>query len=274
MKMLIADYRSPDVARPVQVEADGTGFATLADTIERDGFAVCAMPSELGAQEALELLSKQLDLGEPYIPQLYRLPETRDSYAHPYVRIERNDSDAHPGFATAAGQAMHTDGLLDPIGTISVTALYCVRPAARGGATVIFNAVAAYAELRAADPEAAEVLAHPEVLTRRATLPGVDRTLTGPAFAETEDGLITRFCYGGPDEWRGPEGEEAALERALKFLNDASAVDGRYRISVVLESGQCLVSRNDRVSHGRESYEDTATSPRSMLRALYTRAPR
>jgi hypothetical protein len=274
MMMLTADYRSPEATRPLPIAANGAGASDVAEAVERTGFAVTTLPAGLEARAALELLASLLHLGEPYVPEVYRLPGLRDRYASPYARIERNDADAHPGFSTASGQRMHVDGLLDPIGRISTTALYCVRPSVEGGATVVFNAVAALAELRDSDPDAADVLMHPEVLSRRVTIPGVSESRTGPAFAMTEEGIVNRYSVGESDEWSAPAGREQELQRALAFFAAQSAVDGRHRASIVLQSGQCLLSRNDRVSHGREEYLDSAEAPRSLMRALYTKAPR
>lgn len=275
MKMLTADYRSPDTARPVPVVADGTGTRGLAEAIESNGLAVAAMPPELEPRQALELLADLLDLGEPYIPELYRRPETRQAYGKPYVRIQRNTQDPHPGFATSSGQRMHVDGLIDPIGKIKLTALYCVRPAVRGGATVVFNAIAAFAELREQDPEAAETLLREDALTRHTTIPGVDIAHTSPLFAEQGGELTTRYSPPGEhNEWHAPAGMDAAMDRAAKYLAEASAVDGRHRVSIVLGQNQVLLSRNDRVAHGREPYDDAAEAPRTMVRSLYARAPK
>ncbi|WP_245373088.1 TauD/TfdA family dioxygenase [Crossiella equi] len=272
--MLTADYRSPEVTRPIPVAVDGTGAAELARALERNGFAVAALPPELAPEQALELLSERLGLGEPYVPELYRLPETRAAYGKPYVRIQRDDKDPHPGFTTTSGQRMHVDGLIDPIGKIKITALYCVRPAARGGATVVFNAIASFAELRENDPEAAEALLHPEALTRRATIPGVQIARTGPIFADAGGELTTRYSVFDHDEWQAAPGMEDALERAAKHLGEDAAADGERRVSIVLAPHQVLLSRNDRVSHGREPYDDAGDAPRAMVRALYTQAPR
>jgi hypothetical protein len=265
---------------PIAVHADGAGLCELSAKVEEYGFAVAAMTAELPAESALELLAERLGLGDPYIPALYRRPDTIDRYACRYVRIERNDSHPHPGFATTSGQDMHVDGLLEDIGAIRTSALFCIRPAAVGGATVIFNAVKAFDELRSMDPAAAEVLTHPTVLLRRASLPDVDEARfgpavrSGPAFAVGGDGTITnRFSDGSNGEWHAPADRRDELARALKFLRDAAEFDGRYRIPIMLRSGQCLLSRNDRVSHGREAYQDSPDSPRVLVRAVYTEAP-
>lgn len=281
MRMLTVDYRSPAAATPITVHADGAGLGELSAKVEEYGFAIAAMAAELPAQSALELLAERLGLGDPYIPALYRRPDTIDRYACRYVRIERDDSDPHPGFTTTSGQDMHVDGLLEEIGTIRTSALFCIRPAAVGGATVIFNAVKAFDELRSQDPTAAEVLTHPEVLVRRASLPDVDEARFGPAvrfspaFAVAGDGTITtRFSDGSNGQWQAPAGRKDDLKRALTFLRDAAEFDSRYRLPLVLRAGQCLLSRNDRVAHGREAYQDSPDSPRVLIRAVYTKAPK
>jgi hypothetical protein len=273
MKMLLADYRSPGTLAPIPIHTNGEGTDALREKINEFGFGIGTMAPDLSPAEALELLAQELSLGEPYIPLLYRLPETIKTHAARYIEIRRDDVPDESGYATAPGQDMHVDGLFDELGTIMTTALYCIRPAAEGGATIIFNASAVFDELCRTDPQAAEALANPEVLIRRSPLPEVQDHRTGPGFIRMGDGsIMTRYCDGTEGEWFAARDEREALARGLEVLRAAAAKDGRYRASVQLQAHQCLIFRNDQVSHGRDPYRDTPDRRRSLMRTVYTNA--
>ena len=139
---------------------------------------------------------------------------------------------------------------------------------------MLFNSVAAFAELQAEDAEAAEVLLHPKVLRRTASIPGVQSFNDGPCFAYDSDStLITRFSDGSTETWTAPEDSGDALERALKFLRSEAESNPKRRIALSLKPSQTLIFRNDLLSHGREEYKDVPDNPRHLIRALYEGIP-
>ncbi|TWF73793.1 TauD/TfdA family dioxygenase [Kitasatospora viridis] len=271
MHQVQADYRMPRAEQPVDFTERGAA-GRLARGIEEHGFAVATLAGAAEPSAALTVLSTALRLGDPYVPALYRYAETRD-YAASYTDIRSNPNDRHPGFSTTAGQAWHVDGLLDEIGRIKTTILYCVRAAHRGGDTLLFNSVAAFAELRAQDPAAARTLLSPTVLNRRSTIPAIEVSATGPAFSVDETGnLITRYTDNETCTWNPDAGPPGTLARALAFLR-AACDDPRYRLALRLAPGQALVFRNDRLAHGRQPYEDRPGARRHLVRALFANAP-
>ncbi|MEU4565476.1 TauD/TfdA family dioxygenase [Micromonospora sp. NPDC023956] len=271
MQQLQADFRDPRCARPVDFAEPDAPYRVVGSLDER-GFAVVAM-AEPGPPEAkLAALSAALRLGSPYVPALYRFAETKEHSAS-YSDIRSDPKDRHPAFSTTAGQSWHVDGLLDAIGHIRTTILYCVRPAHRGGDTLLFNAVAAFAELRDKDPAAADALCSPDALSRRSTIPAIDVSTTGPVFSVDGRGdLVTRYTDNETCTWNFSAGPPGGLRRALAFLR-AATDDPRYRLALRLAAGQALVFRNDRLSHGRQSYEDGPNGRRHLVRALYTEGP-
>lgn len=271
MRQLQADFRDPRCVQPVDF-AGHDAPDQVVHNLDAHGFAVVAM-AEPGPPDAiLASLSAALGLGDPYVPALYRYAETVD-YSAPYSDIRSDPDNGHPGFSTTAGQVWHVDGLLDEIGEIKTTVLFCVRAAHRGGDTLLFNSVAAFAELRDKDPGAAEALLSPSALNRRSTLPNIDVNATGPVFSVDERGdLITRFTDNETCTWDFSVGPPGGLHRALAFLR-AATDNPRYRLAVRLAPGQALVFRNDRLSHGRQPYEDRPDARRHLVRALYGNAP-
>nr|AKC92631.1 2-oxoglutarate:UMP dioxygenase [Amycolatopsis sp. SANK 60206] len=272
MQQLQADFRDPRCVSPVDF-ADHDAPSQIVGNVEEHGFALVDMADAGPPDARIAALSTALRLGEPYIPALYRYGETKD-YSAPYSDIRSEPTDRHPGFSTTAGQIWHVDGLLDDIGEIKTTILYCVRAAHRGGDTMLFNSLAAFAELREKDQDAAEALLSPAALNRRSTIPGIDVNATGPVFSVDDNGdLVTRYTDNETCTWDYSAGPPGGLRRALDFLRTATD-DPRYRLAVRLAPGQALVFRNDRLSHGRQPYEDKPDARRHLVRALYAEAPR
>ncbi|MGW3715680.1 TauD/TfdA family dioxygenase [Streptomyces sp. NPDC005133] len=271
MRQLQADGRASGVGKRIDFAEPGA-VDTLARHVDENGFAVAAMGDQPGPEVALKRLAQTLGLGEPEIPSLYRRKDT-EQYSVSYHNVQRAATEMHPGFSTTEGQAWHVDGLLDEIGKIRTTILYCVSPAHEGGETLFFNSVAAFRELQTCDSEAAAALLSPHALERRATIPGVEASAIGPVFSVLPDGsLLTRFTDNETCVWNPSAGSAGSLERGLNFLR-RSAQDSRYRAAVRLESGEALVFRNDRLSHGRTAYTDSLSKRRHLVRAVYSRAP-
>lgn len=266
-----ADYEDEKCLESVEFDPTGSPGA-ITSKMEEYGFVVLDTSGDASPEEKLLAVAAALGLGDPYVPVLYRRSET-NSYGSTYSDIQSNPADHHPGFSTTAGQDWHVDGLLDEIGAIKVTTLYCVRDAEEGGETLLFNSLAAFEELRETDRAAAAALMEPTVLTRTSTIPGTTLSATGPVFAQGEDGdLETRYTDNETCTWDHSVGTGTELAAALAFMR-AAADNPKYTTAVRLAPGQALVFRNDRVSHGRRAYVDRPESRRHLIRALYASAP-
>jgi len=222
---------------------------------------------------ALERLAEQLGLGDIFVPEIYRDPARGPDYKR-FAEIVPDDSSRHPGFANSNAQAMHVDGLLEPIATIKTSMLYCIFSALSGGRTIIFNSSGAFTALQQEDPAAADALLDKHVLERFTTIPGIHRKAFGPAFRrEPDGGVVTRFSDGLTERWHARDGLRAELERALRFFRSVTRCDNRFRVSVPLTPDQVLILRNDQVSHGREAFVSDQARPRHLVRALFLNAP-
>ncbi|MEU5212387.1 TauD/TfdA family dioxygenase [Streptomyces sp. NPDC020742] len=271
VQQLQADFSDPRCTHTVDF-AEHDAPKQIVNILEERGFAVVTMPDPGPPDAELMSLAAALQLGNPYIPALYRYAEAKD-YSAAYSHIRSDTKDRHPGFSTTAGQAWHVDGLLDDIGDIRTTILYCIHAAHRGGETLLFNSLAAFAELRKTDPAAAEALLSPRALNRRSTLPAIDVSATGPVFAVDEAGnLLSRYTDNDTCTWNFSVGTPGGLRRALAFLRTASD-NPRYRLAISLAPGEALIFRNDRLSHGRRPYEDRPDARRHLVRALYAKVP-
>jgi alpha-ketoglutarate-dependent taurine dioxygenase len=254
---------------PVPAMPTAAQRQAVARQIARFGFAVVGTDPALDAPSALAALARAFDLGDPYVPELYR----RHGNGHPLADIKRDAGGTHPGFASDTAQCMHVDGLLEPIGAIRTSLLYCVRPAAEGGRTILFDACAVLERLADSNLEAAEALLADNVLERFATLPGADEAALGPAFRRGNDGrLISRFSDGPTERWIPLAGQEVTLESGLAAMRAAAAHDGPDRISIGLREHEVLILANDRLSHGREAFRSDPQRPRHLVRALHANA--
>lgn len=273
MRLTKSDY--------TELSAPGRGHVTdllkpheTLEMLETFGFAVTRSPlatvSKADAHREMGAIRADLDLGEPYLPLLYR---GRDTPVITEVTRKR-DSD-HPVFHTGAAQGWHTDGLLEDIGTIKTTLLYCVRPAHRGGRTSLLNVGRVFDELRVEDPEAAGVLRRETILGRRSTIPGVKQEAVGPVFADLGDGNhSTRYGEGQVEHWYPRNtAEQETLDRALRYFRTRRAHPD-VRIDLLLQSGECLIFRNDLLAHAREDFTDNPGHPRLLLRSLHTDTPK
>ncbi|MFG1988071.1 TauD/TfdA family dioxygenase [Streptomyces albidoflavus] len=260
MKQLHADYSDLAAARPIDVDApDGAG--RVVRHAETFGFAVARPAAADSPEEVLGRIAEVLGLGAPHMPGTAHLESNTSPYKHVINAMDP--------------EGWHVDGLLEPLGTVRTTVLYCVRPALRGGATALFNSIAAYGALRENDPEAADTLLAPSVLTRHAMLVtgGYGEGITGPAFAVADDSTVsTRYSDNHTCAWDRSAGPDGSLDRALDFLRKAAHED-RYRIDVRLEAGEILLLRNDRLAHDRMPFEENPAAPRQLVRALYTQPP-
>lgn len=262
------DYRSPEVARVVPVH-EHEGWDALVQHLQDYGHVVADLSSCGEPRDALDRLTSALQLHEPYVPVMYR---GRGEFDEAVTEITRSDS-GHPAISREDGQPFHTDGFLDPIGSIRTSVLYCVARARSGGQTIVLDAVALFQRLLSVDAPAASTLLQPQVLERVASLPGVSESSIGPVFAWDGARLLNRFADGPTERWHPAEGTSEALDRALKFFRDQAREDGEFRRSVMLEPGQVLILENDRVSHARGSYESDPANPRKLLRAMFPTAP-
>ncbi|MEU9564077.1 TauD/TfdA family dioxygenase [Streptomyces sp. NPDC048161] len=265
---------STATAPPIEATAwslpDATVRRRVVDSYQRHGYVLVYVPGVVPSAEHLSDLSAALRLGEVFTPPMYAT--SSHTAASGVSRLTAASGGDHP-FQDRAGQSVHCDGTLQSLGQISTTFMLCVTEAAAGGVSYLVNLVDAYAELRRVDPEAAEQLAHDTALVRTSTFSSGHST-AGPAFAREADGSwITRYSRTATDTYHPTPGGEAAMERALKFLDAAARSGSAFRTDFTLRAGQALILANDRLGHGRTAFRDDPSAPRLLLRALFALRP-
>lgn len=273
---LVADVPMFDPGRdtqPLAVPGWDPSFdqrAAIRTRVAAAGFALLDA-GQSPTEKDLLTLAGRLQLGDPFVPPLYRLPgnvQVAASGVSVLRATHRVDAPAHPATATI-GQAWHVDGTLQPLGEVRTTLLLCVRPAAAGGQSTLFNATSAFLEVADRDRSAAAALLTPGVLVRIASVNGCADTTAGPAFGVVDGRLLTRYARTETDQWRPEPGQEAALRRALAVLDELAGDGSPYRLDFTMTGGQGIVLANTRLCHGRTPYTD-GPKPRTLLRALFT----
>jgi hypothetical protein len=270
---LTLDYTKDDV-RPIPIDlADGSGLHDVIAAYEDRGFAVFSLDdrSRRDSASALRSVAAACDLGEPLVPQMYRASNIYEQGLNRIGRRSEQPAEDHPAFFSTDGQELHSDGTLEPIGRVPTSILLCEAEALRGGATTIFNVVGAFTILKERDPEAAEALLT-ACLRRTATVGTVGETHLGPAFAERDGEIISRYSVTATDSWEARDCDPTVLARGVQALEEMAEHTGLFT-EVKLRAGEGLMLANDHVSHGRRPYVDGEGRTRRLVRGLYLRRP-
>ena len=218
---------------------DVTGDAAR-EPCARQGFAVVRPAAELSPEEAARapwLFAERL-LGER--PRL----------------VERQPIKAIPGgrsFASSAGPApLHTDSQSFAGTPPAVQVMACVRPADRGGESVLVDAWALLDRIAASDPDLYRLLFE---APRR--IPFVFGDVFGPTVALRGGAFV--FTQAPV----APPGDPVAARLA-------PWIDAAPRIERAVSAGEILVVDNHRMLHGRRPFADPA---REHVRLLVWTSP-
>ncbi|MBF6102294.1 TauD/TfdA family dioxygenase [Nocardia cyriacigeorgica] len=242
----------------------------LRERCRRDGFALFTVTDDQADSGAiLTRIATQLGLGEPYVPAIYAHDRARFGYdSAGFNTIAPTAADSrHRYFGTGAAQGFHTDGTLEPIGTVGTSLLWFQRAALEGGHTTIFRATDAFDMLRRSDPPAAESLMADDALTRIATSLHPQQRHTGPAFAELKARVRTRWADDGNQIWHLDNAPARA--RAVALLRELAQPGSPFRLDLPVKSRTGLLLANSRVAHGRTAFR-AAPGERILVRGLYT----
>ncbi|RMG52405.1 MAG: taurine catabolism dioxygenase TauD [Gammaproteobacteria bacterium] len=165
----------------------------------------------------------------------------------------------------------HTDGYYnEPERQIHAFMLHCVRPAARGGESLLLDPDLVYIHLRDTDPRMVEALFHPRAMTIPPNIENgvqIRGARTGPVFSVLPNGrLHMRYSARTRNiEWRDDPATREAEACIRAYLDAGDTPIYHHR----LMSGQGIICNN--VLHARTGFED-ADAPgagRLLYRARY-----
>jgi len=181
-------------------------------------------------------------------------------------------TDARAQYIPYTNRAMnwHTDGYYNPPERrINAFALYCVRPAQRGGGNYLFDHEMMYLLIRDQSPDLLEALLQDDLMHIPANLQGsevIRREETGPVFSLQADSAALNMRYTSRPHnivWKADQRSQRALNLVREILMGSDAL-----IDVSLQAGQGMVCNN--ILHGRHAFQDVAKHPaRLVLRARY-----
>ena len=253
-----------DLAQPTESE-----LAALRAMVRRANMAVYRSPALTEhAESARRALARFAQ-----IAGLTEFEEHRSSGPDGIVPIEVVEEGLRAGFIPFSNRAInwHTDGYYNyrgPDRCIRSMALHCVRSAAAGGESGLFDPEIAYIRLRDRNPDYIRALMHPEAMTipahEEATV-SAHGAVAGPVFVAhpTTGALIMRFTIRKRNvTWR----DDPVLAAALEALADILANDPLvYRLR--LEPGMGVICNN--VLHDRRAFDNAAADTADGGRLLF-----
>lgn len=254
---------------------DEAGCRDLISDYREFGFALFQVTESPGdPASTLCTLASALGLSAPFVPPLYRSRE--DLYAGSGINLltttlSKEPRGGHPAFQSRGAIELHTDGTLQALGEIPTAVLFCLLPASRGGDTILFDAVGAFADLHSREPNIAVALLDERALSRLATIGGSSEFRSGPVFAIRGEELLARYCVTPRDRWAIYEVNR--LAEAKEAMAQMAKPGSPFYLTLRLEAGQGIILANDRISHGRTDFDDGDSGNRRMLRALFTSTP-
>ena len=161
----------------------------------------------------------------------------------------------------------HTDGYYNSdADAVRAFSMYCVRPAASGGANCYLDPELVYILLHDDDPRHVEHLMHPRAMTLPANVEDggqIRPARSVPVFAVDArcGALLTRYTARARHvQWRAEC--RPALERLAEMLATSD-----WRIHHRLAASEGVVCNN--VLHTRDAFEDQEDAPRLLYRARY-----
>lgn len=241
-----------DLANPTAAELDAA--RALIERANMLVYRAPALPAD-AARQALSTFARIAGLAD--------FEAHRTSGPDGIVPIEVTEEGPRAGFIPFSSRAInwHTDGYYNyqgPERCIRAMVLHCVRSAAAGGESGLFDPEIAYIRLRDRDPAFIAALMHPQAMTipahEEATV-SAHGAVTGPVFAvhPVSGALIMRLTIRKRNViWRNDPALEAALEALADILANDPLV---YRLR--LEPGMGVLCNN--VLHDRRAFEDTDT---------------
>ncbi|MCX4808619.1 TauD/TfdA family dioxygenase [Streptomyces sp. NBC_01214] len=173
---------------------------------------------------------------------------------------------------------LHNDRAVQPFGQDpDLLALFTHRRALRGGASLLLDGRTLHQLLAAEHPRALSELSTPYPVDRRHVTPlGEPEVIQVPVF-DTVGGRMVVRCNTKRIETAAaltgqplPEGKQAALDTLKRVLARPS-----LRIRILLDDGDCLLTDDRRILHGRTAYEDDPAPDRRrcLIRLMLHRHP-
>lgn len=273
-RLSVADIEAVPISSTMYLSIEEA--RSLNEQYNRAGFVVYEHIEEEPSAESVERLAMALDLGAAFVPPMYKGTGASATYTASGIncisaQLNSATQTNHPAFQATNGQALHSDGTLQPIGYVKTSLLLCATPAAEGGESTIFNAVAAFHALSHENPAAAQVLMT-DCLRRTQNYGGRNDTHLGPAFTIRGGELLSRYSITSTDSWTiETEDQRTLIDEACRFMDELARPGTGFWLQFQLNSRQGLIMANDKVAHGRRAYRDAPHSIRKMFRGLYLR---
>jgi len=269
-------FSEPESQQPVKI-ADVQNLTQrekkqLIARYRRVGFALFQVEPGQDGRLVVERLSRQLQVGEPYVPDYYTQEAPHIYGANKLNIICDTGGDKHAAFHTSNAQGLHCDGTLEREGAIRTTILYCEMDAERNGETILMDSVAAFCQLFREDLYGALALMDIQALRRYGQYKE-QIGYVGPAFAIKGSRIVSRFSDDVTCDWQYGFDRVQHLKRAYRYMVRAARPGSACYLEMMLLSGQGIIMANDRIAHGRKSFIDGIHKKRRFVRGLFLEPP-
>jgi hypothetical protein len=256
--LLIEDYTKSSLDNPsllkIKVENEGIDFDTVLNLIEICGYCILAFNSYLNMQQFAES-------SKPYFGNLMSQTQEPGSFIY-NVKYDPQTNFSSMQLNSNSAQPMHTDGHFKGRPP-NLLCLYCCEQAKDGGFSQIVLADDVYCYIRSLSLEITELLFIEYIgYSRRAPRGGLFR-YRKKLFFRRSDGKIGISYNPIMYEIKAEKRIEQALMLINYFANRPSS-QNIFRLS----PNEMLVLDNERVLHGRSSFD--RTSRRKMKRLWFT----
>ncbi len=264
-------YTAKDTS-PVKIESisklSSTELNNITQKYNQAGFVVYEVLNHNSEQDIILELAKQLNLGQPFVPKTYRT--SKHMYEETGLNTIKVSDGNHRAFQTNNGQKIHCDGTIEEINKVKTSILHCNISSINGGETIIFNSVGAfYNLLKTSNYTSIMSSMLNNIALKRDALNETADTYIGPAFKIENGELISRFSLDNTCDWNYSFEKIAGLEEALKLLQEMITLESPYYIETKLRDNQGIIMANNKISHGRKSFDDEGTRKREMIRGLF-----
>ena len=238
----------------IKVEGKQINFAAILRLIETSGYCILTFNSDLNIQRFAES-------SYPYFGALMSQTQKSGSFIYD-VEYDPQTNFSNMQLNSNSAQPMHTDGHFKEISPRYLS-LYCIEQSKNGGFSQIILADDVYNYIKSLSLEIAELLFQEYIHYSRRMPKGGLFKYKKKLFFKRSDGKIG-ICYN-PIMYEIKS--EKSIEQALTLINYFTNKPSN-QIIFRLNPNEMLILDNERVLHGRTSFDKT--SKRQLKRLWFT----
>lgn len=260
-----------DPVKIFRIDAENSLSGTNTESLQRQVEAFNFVLYELDSESGQTPKQNFLDINRKFGLHDYEVRADADNIGVSELK-EVGPDDNRSQYVPYTRRALnwHSDGYYNSIQQqINAFALYCVRPAAKGGGSYFFDHELMYIRIRDTAPVLIEALMADDLMVIPANVQGskvVRPEISGPVFSICPRSGALHMRYSARPRnigWKSDKMSKRAINLIREILIDDSGM-----IEFELEAGQGIICNN--LLHGRKAFSDSdATRGRLLYRVRY-----